>query len=231
METMARKSKIRPLGQRIARYGTGAGSALAAGFAAAPHANAAIDYYDPADLTISLGGGSIYFDLDDSAGGTLASTSSFTGADFRLNFPEYTEQPGIFTWQGNSQFHYVYSGNYFAPKLAFNDSINLGSGFLVHFAFGSLEYYGGPWDGGGEGYLGLRLQDGSSYRYGWARVNYDDADDQLTLLDFAIERTLDTSINAGAIPEPNHALLALAAGAAGLGAWRRRKRGPAGAES
>ena len=92
---------------------------------------------------------------------------------------------------------------------------------------GYLENGGtGYWQGfSGDAYLGLRLNaGGSNYRYGWARVNYNDPANTLTLKDFAIEQNINTTIlaGAGAVPEPSRALL-LALGLGGAALRRRRK--------
>lgn len=99
-----------------------------------------------------------------------------------------------------------------------------------------LEYNGsgnsnGNWDGGGMGFAALRIESNSSpgnYNYGWARINYDDTNATITLLDFAYETTMNQSIIAGdtgsgVVPEPSRALL-LALGLGGAALRRRRQK-------
>ncbi len=85
---------------------------------------------------------------------------------------------------------------------------------------------GHPWNTGADGvngFVGLRFQITGSTHYGWARFTYDDATTgNLTLHDFAYDDVAEQSINAGAIPEPGSALLALA-GLGGAALRRRRK--------
>lgn len=71
-------------------------------------------------------------------------------------------------------------------------------------------------------YVGLRADQGSgNYNYGYAK--YSVTSTSLTLESVAFETTVNTSIVAGAIPEPSAALLGLAGGAAALLGIRRRK--------
>lgn len=80
--------------------------------------------------------------------------------------------------------------------------------------------------------VGIRVANGTqtSLHYGWIRVgietNAQGDPTAMTLYDWAWETDPDTEIAIGLIPEPTPAsgLSLLAAGAAGLAAWRRRKR-------
>jgi hypothetical protein len=65
-------------------------------------------------------------------------------------------------------------------------------------------YNDGYWEGGGVGFAGLYIYPGGAgtTQYGWARINYDDANDWLTLVDFAVETEFNTPITTGEIPEP-----------------------------
>jgi hypothetical protein len=175
------------------------------------------------DTTITTGG-KVYFDLDRSGGGP---SSYYAGADFYASFlfsmPEKPLLNGGFG--GGPGRHSLSDGGNNALRLALNSPITP-SGSWVSFPY--LEKNNvGPWQGtAGDAYLGLRLDAGSgNFRYGWARIDYNDAANSITLKDFAIEQTLNTPILAGdvgAVPEPGRALL-LALGLGGAALRRRRK--------
>jgi hypothetical protein len=75
--------------------------------------------------------------------------------------------------------------------------------------------------------FGIRLfnEATSTTHFGWLRVNLPTGGGAGTLVDFAFENVANTSIGAGAIPEPSTVTLlgVMAAGAIGVRAWRKRK--------
>ena len=94
----------------------------------------------------------------------------------------------------------------------------------------------GTWSGSENGTIGFRLKKGGDVHYGWLRVELvdpttpqgssqgssyfaDGLSDQVKIVDWAYESTPNTPIP---VPEPS-GLAMLAAGAAGLGAWRKRR--------
>lgn len=73
------------------------------------------------------------------------------------------------------------------------------------------------------GFVGLVFEiPGSGRHAGWAEVESDEAASRIRLHGFAYETVPGKSIAAGAVPEPP-SLVLLAAGVAGLAAWRRKR--------
>ena len=83
---------------------------------------------------------------------------------------------------------------------------------------------------GVDGYIGFRFDPGDGFHYGWARINMVVSASNshvLTVQEWAYETTAGTSIQVGAVPEPNAAMLVgglglLAAGIAGVRQWRQQ---------
>lgn len=93
----------------------------------------------------------------------------------------------------------------------------------------------GPWLGNtmnlaAAGFVGVAINNGGSTNYGWIRIGISNdgtgAPVAFTVYDWAYETEANTPITVGLIPEPSPAagLALLAAGAAGIAAWRRRKQ-------
>ncbi len=73
-------------------------------------------------------------------------------------------------------------------------------GWLGTYANGTGPYNTGPWvDGEPDKYLGVRftLDEGTSYHYGWIRLDVESDQSQVTIKDFAYEQTAGTPIAAG----------------------------------
>ena len=199
------------------------GLASAWGLGGAVDLEAAILYSGPIDLTIT-GSQVVYFDLDQSsAGPNYAGGAPFAGDNFYLKFADNAamRKPYIATRTGDQ----VLLAGSRAARLSLDDSIS-GSSSWIQGSPIYLAYNGeGPWGGGGEGYLGLRLSDGSGgFNYGWASVNFVEGS-SMTLRDFAINTITDQPIAAGVIPEPATLALLLGgvAGAAAVAVRGRRK--------
>jgi hypothetical protein len=96
-------------------------------------------------------------------------------------------------------------------------------------SFSGLSIREGQWDGGGTGYVGLVLDNGTNKHYGWAALAYteDGAATSLTVSAFAFEGSPDTAILAGAttaIPEPGTWAAGVGLFALAVGAHLRRRR-------
>ena len=76
-------------------------------------------------------------------------------------------------------------------------------------------------------YVGFRVSTTGGFFYGWANVTSDTNATHITLNSFGISDVVNGSITAGqgvgAIPEPASSATLLAAGAAGLALYRKRK--------
>ena len=203
------------------RYATALGGLAAVG-ASVPSAQAGINilYTDIPDLNMDLVTQTIQFDLDHSGAAPYAQFNVPTaGNDFRF------EGSGAATENIGAQGRVNATiAGYYILKLSAGATIDSSLPWTAGPTY--FEFYNtGIWEGGGEGYVGLRIQTGANFNYGWARVNYNDPANQMTLKDFAIERTLNTPILAGditSVPEPSSALL-LALGAGGMALRRRRE--------
>ena len=103
------------------------------------------------------------------------------------------------------------------------DGLGDGDSFVTGFS-GSIDHMDGTVSGefvaGQEGYIGFRIDDGSSgYYYGWMRVTLNDDNTSGTIRDWAWENT-GAAIQVGQIPEPTAFLL----GALGSLLLLRRRR-------
>jgi hypothetical protein len=206
----------------------------AAAVSGASVAQGAIVYFDVSpDKTLSGGTGS--FDIGDiNLSGVGSYDTSASGVRFVTDYPSGDEKPRVVGHRVQvATSGTVSDANGLALSLFSEDaSISTSS------TWDSDGYFDSSQNGGTStawrnvspttGFVGLRIDaGGGNYNYGWAQYTYNDVGNTLTLLDFAFESLVNTSIAAGAIgaiPEPANAALLVAAGAVGVAALRRRRR-------
>lgn len=220
-ETERRASLQRKLERHFLTGSAALGAAAV--FVPTQDAQATIQYFDPADIQITLNDfAGIYFNLETGAFGTSA--AAVPGWDINLFNPAagflYTFGPATTGLAGYVSGAYSYSN-----RLANGASIGPASTFVGFGGVTSMSYGNsfGQWTGTTNGFLGVTftLAD-NSVVYGWIHVDVIGGGDARVTA-WAFEDN-GGSILAGAIPEPSSlALSFLAAGAAGLLYWRKRK--------
>lgn len=176
---------------------------------AATSASAGIVSWDSGNATgdgLTLSGENFFFTPTTGVTGSSGTLQLFTSPD---NFLGQASSGYFFL--GSTHFQFYSAGQ----------SID-GSAGNTTFA-----YSGDPISG--TSYIGFAIDQGSSnYQYGWAAVQWtpNAGSAPVTLVAFGYETDLNTAIQAGAtaVPEPAQAAWAVAAGAVGFAALRRRKR-------
>lgn len=102
------------------------------------------------------------------------------------------------------------------------------AGFSTGVLTGSTLADPGAWALSSSAFAGIRFQHAGNDHFGWIRLHFADASgnglaDTATIVDWAWNDSVGAPIQAGSTPEPAPLAL-LAAGAVGLGTFRRRKR-------
>lgn len=214
-------------------------AALAAGALTAV-AQAQVVYVDLPDTPVVVSGNVLAVDVNGDGPGPRLLTTDFVsafslGSEYELVIAQYDHT--LFPTSDNVEFTTLNGATLVTPD---SHAQRLLAGAPVGPA--SPSYLGGngwlevddngqgPWAGtSGVAFVGFKFDTNllyTSFRYGWARVRYDDASDTLVLLDVAYQATPDVPILAGeglpAVPEPGQWAL-FAAGAAVLAAGLRRR--------
>ena len=105
---------------------------------------------------------------------------------------------------------------------------NIADGF--YHSVNQIDYFTNLWFPEETGFIGLEFRDAAdNAHYAWIRMElvefeYTDGSPSaaIRIIDWAYESSINTSINAGAVPEPS-SLGLLAMGAAGIHALRRKR--------
>jgi PEP-CTERM motif len=217
------------LGQKLVLYGIGAGAA-----SMAVPADADIIWSGPVEFS----GNTIFYDLENVVPPSAIPDSA--NHDFELNLRKKkasnydVSSNGTTVGSTDSATRGMYSFSY-AIRHNSGDTIGSGGNF-ASYAFLQNAYPGGyfdpgeglgDWNPGDRGFLGLSLVVGGNTYFGWADVTLNNLDGTgigaFTLHSYAYENVADTSILAGAVPEPGTIAL-LVAGAAGVLALKRRQK-------
>jgi hypothetical protein len=188
-------------------------------------ADASVVYSGPLNINVPTTNifGGIYLDLTKPSESFIPTTSGAGPAE-GLN----TLLPGwdVNFYRGTSALRWWYNTGVYAVFNAAHHVAALGAGVIVD---GSSTL--GTWQTmtpeftGTTAFMGVEFPDASNNpRFGWIRITGGlDAGIPATIVDWAYENS-GAGIETGVIPEPSSlALGCLAAGAAGLAAWRKRK--------
>ncbi len=174
---------------------------------------------------------------------TVMLTAPIDG-NFRINFGSAgngTTLGDRYIWGPNNNLSFVYQYN--GP----NDPVRLGGGTAIDnnrswfhaTSFSNTDHdIQRYWSPGDTGYAGIRFEAGpSAYHYGWVEMTML-SDGRVRIDSWALEEqqnvfvTTPSGAPSGAVPEPTSAgIFALAAGAAGLRALRRKNRTAAQSEA
>jgi hypothetical protein len=204
--------------------------------ASAPTANAQVIYTPVTSEGTISAGEYLYFDLGESSGTGSWGSDTFSGADFRLNFGLVPADPGPPPYVPGSQKPQIVPTDgartvaqaavpYYAQRLTAGTLIDssLDWSYSGSLLLSNNGQPASPWQPGDSGYLGLRLGSGATAQYGWAHVEYT-LDRQLTLHSFAVESSLNTGIQAAAVPEPKQTALLMTLLAGSVALFRRRQQ-------
>ena len=220
------------LRRSLVRYAAAAGSAAAAVGGGEASAEVLYTDITPdlstQFITNSASSIDVFFDLDGQAASAAVPGDPIVapdGTDFRLNYTgDSAEKPEI-SFQAGSNWaagQIAKTGINFDYATLFGPMEEIGPGYDPPPEPSGTPWAGGgwlenadagPWNGGGPsgvngvgtGFLGVRLDAdglGVDYNYGWAQVRYDDDANTMTLLDFAVETTINAPITTPAITPP-----------------------------
>jgi hypothetical protein len=177
-------------------------------------------------VTVSAGG-TLYFDLGETGESPSWSNSTLAGSDFGLffanGFPSGVANNAKPKLLGAAPYRSIaQSGGGYVAQFSSGNSIDSSSTWNANLFVNKYDY-GLSWPAGTRSYVGLRIQTGTDYQYGWADLEYNSSR-QLTLYGFGVESTVNTPIGAGAVPEPVESTLVLSLLAGSAALYHRRQR-------
>ncbi len=215
-----RPARLRRVDKSLAAYGLALGAAAAAG---TDTAEASPIYFDVPDMTLTGGVGNINLNLSN----LINPATNLPDAVINYSTPNTNT---IAANNLNLQFNSLNnSAEALNNPVNFNSEIgpnlinSTNNPFSRNFNLATSNPDGGNFFNT-NAFLGIRLDiPGGSPHFGWVGLNVNPNLD-VTVYDFAIESSANTSIRAGAtaVPEPG-TLTLLALGSAGLAAWRKRR--------
>ncbi len=216
-----RSRRLKKIAKRLAAY-----SAVAAATAVATQAGSAnakeVSWPIP-DLTVAASPGHLFNMMSGVVAPAPGSTGNNGVGSFRIG--TWNDWAYIAGPAGSTRAGFVGPGGFanatFYPEvLKASSVVSLGRTFGADN--GALQYgpygYLRPNFSDASGFVGLQFDIGGSLHYGWAQVS--GVDNNLTLHAFGYNDAPGAASHA--VPEPSSIML-LAAGAAGLGFWRRRR--------
>ncbi len=218
-----RSRKLKKIAKRLAAYSAAAAATVVA---AQRTANAADQSYNIVpDITVGPAHvHGVVFNM-------LAGTASTTVIDTGFGGPGSMRMIGFYTGYANPYLYTpAFSANGAFVVTAETNAARLGPSALIdgnqlfgfNPAYASIGNYVnlGNWSVGQRGFAGIRFDIGAETHYGWVDITRAAAN-EVTLHAFGYN---DAPGAASHVPEPT-SLLLLAAGAAGLPLWRKKKSG------
>jgi hypothetical protein len=199
---------------------------------------------------VYVSGSPITLSLNDPVGTTVSwDVDGIDGPEFQVFRASFGGSQSIQIGSVNATFAPLNGRGFVGPGLNSDDVQALPLGFnvgptLAAYAWGvsGYRYRNAMYNAGGgaqigydmvgfaagqDGYIGFRFNALNGLEYGWATINIDPTTQRVTIRDWAYNDTPNAPVQ---VPEPSTAALTLLGlGAAGVRAWRARKKPAAGA--